>query len=180
MSPERVASIVVRWVRLYTRGLPPAAAARRIDELTADLHDQVAHERAAGVADARIARTLAARALRGVPSDLAWRRPKAPVRVVLFVAALLAVPGVGTLVSDQFVWSAADFVLAGILLAIVATAFELALRRSGNLVAGAALGALGVAACLLGDADDAPGLVLLGLLLLASACAIVVRRVRRA
>jgi hypothetical protein len=179
MRPERVAAVVVRWARLYTRGLQPDVAERRIEELTADLHDQIAHERAAGVGDRRVARAVAARALRGVPSDLAWRRPKAPLRVALFVAAVLAVPAVGMLVSDQVVWSAADFVLAGVLLTIVASAFELALRRSGNLPAAAALAALGVAACLLGEADDAPGLVLLGLLLLASACAIVARRIRR-
>jgi hypothetical protein len=180
MSPERVAAVVLRWARLYTRGLPRAVADRRIEELSADLHDQVAHERAAGVADGRIARAVATRALRGVPSDLAWRRPKAPARVVAFVAAVLALPAVGMLVSDQVVWSAADFVLAGTLLTIVAVAFELALRRAGNLVLGAGLAALGGAACLLGGSDDAPGLVLLGLLLLASAGAIVVRRLRRA
>jgi hypothetical protein len=180
MRPERVAGIVVRWARLYTRGLRPDVAERRIEELRADLHDHVTHDRAAGVADGRIALAILARALRGIPADLAWRRPKAPVRVVLFVAAVLAVPGVGMLVSDQVVWSAADFVLAGLLLAIVAVAFELAVRRSGNLVVGAALGTLGVAACLFGGSDDAPGLVLLGLLLLAGGCAVVVRRLRRA
>jgi hypothetical protein len=178
MSPERVAALVVRWARLYTKGLAPAVAERRVEELSADLHDQVAHEREAGVADRRIARALAARAVRGVPSDLAWRRPKAILRVALFVAAVLAIPALGMLVSDQVVWGAADFVLAGTLLAIVATAFELALRRTGSLPGAVALAALGVAACLLGGSDDAPGLVLLGLLLLASAGAIAVRRVR--
>jgi len=178
MSPERTAGLVLRWARLYTRGLPADVAERRIEELAADLHDQIAHERNAGIADGRIARAVAARAVRGMPSDLAWRRPRAAMRILLFVAAVLAIPAVGMLVSDQVVWSAADFVLAGALLTIVAVAFELALRRSGNLPGAIALAALGVAACLLGGSDDAPGLVLLGLLLLASAAAIVVRRVR--
>jgi hypothetical protein len=180
MSPERVAALVLGWARLYTRGLRPEVAARRVEELSADLHDQVADERAAGVDDGRIARRLATRALRGVPADLAWRRPKAPLRIVGFVAAVLAIPAIGSLVSDQVVWGAADYVLAGVLLGIVAVAFELALRRSGNLVVAGVLGLLGVAAGLLGDADDAPGLVLLGLLLLAGACAIALRRLRRA
>jgi hypothetical protein len=178
MSPDRVGALVLAWCRLYTRGLPADVAGRRIEELRADLHDHVAHDRAAGVPDRRIAGAIAARALRGVPADLAWRRPKAPLRVLLFVAAVLAIPAIGMVVSDQVVWSLADFVLAGILLAIVAVAFELALRRAGNLPGAVALAALGVAACLFGGSDDAPGLVLLGLLLLASACAIVVRRVR--
>ena len=46
MTPERMAALVARWVRLYTRNVPPPIAERRIDEIDADLHDHVAHERA--------------------------------------------------------------------------------------------------------------------------------------
>ena len=38
---------------------------------------------------------------------------------------------------------------------------------------------IGVAAAVFGEADDAPGLVLLGLLLIASACVLGVRTARR-
>ena len=48
MTPERMAGLVARWVRLYTRDLPAPVAQRRIDEIDADLHDHIAHERAAG------------------------------------------------------------------------------------------------------------------------------------
>ena len=54
-------------------------------------------------------------------------------------------------------------------------ALELAVRKAGNLAAALGIGALGVAAAVLGEADDAPGLVLLGILLIASACALGVR-----
>ena len=69
MTPERMAELVARWVRLYTRNLPPPIARRRIDEIDADLHDHVAHERAHGTKDRRIALTIAARMIRGMAAD---------------------------------------------------------------------------------------------------------------
>ena len=48
MTPERMARLVARWVRLYTRALPAPIARRRIEELDADLHDHIDHERADG------------------------------------------------------------------------------------------------------------------------------------
>ncbi len=39
MTPERMAGIVVRWARFYTRDLPAPIAERRLAELDADLHD---------------------------------------------------------------------------------------------------------------------------------------------
>lgn len=47
------------WVRFYTRGLGGPIAERRIDEIDADLHDHIAHERAEGTSDRRIALSLA-------------------------------------------------------------------------------------------------------------------------
>ena len=58
MTPERAAAVVRAWVRLYTRGLPPAVAERRVEEIAADLDDQVAHDRAAGAGNRRIALAL--------------------------------------------------------------------------------------------------------------------------
>jgi hypothetical protein len=42
MTPERMAELVARWVRLYTRDLPTPIAQRRVDEIGADLHDHIA------------------------------------------------------------------------------------------------------------------------------------------
>ena len=46
MRAERMAELVARWVRFYTRDLPTTIAERRVDEMNADLHDHIAHERA--------------------------------------------------------------------------------------------------------------------------------------
>jgi hypothetical protein len=107
----------------------------------------------------------------------AFRR--SAVRVALGVALILSLPLVAMQFTDEVVWSLADFVLAGALLAVIGVALELAARRTGNIAAAVAIGALGVTAGLLGEADDAPGLVLLGFLLIASACALGVRAAQR-
>jgi hypothetical protein len=176
MTPERIAGLVLRWARLYTRGLPRALAERRVAELRADLHDHVEHERARGTGERRIALAIASRLIRGLGADLAAGLPRPVVRVAVGVAAVLALPAVGMLLSDGVVWSAADFVLAGVLLATVGAAFELAARRGGSRLFASGICALGVVAALLGAADDAPGLVLLGLLLVAGGLAVARRR----
>jgi hypothetical protein len=195
-----MAALVARWVRFYTRDLAAPIAQRRIDEIEADLLEHIAHERASGVSDRRIARDIRSRMVRGLAADVAWRgrQTKIPAdrstleetmktskplvrsaaRVALGVALVLSLPAVGMLISDDVVWSLADFILAGILLTVIGVALELAVRRAGNRPAAVGIGVLGVAAAVLGEADDAPGLVLLGLLLLASACALGVRRAR--
>lgn len=199
MTPEQMAGLVKRWVRFYTRDLPTAVAQRRIDELDADLHDQIAHGRAAGISDRRVMRTIASRMIRGIAADAAWRGRKAkarpstlgegaampgPVgrsalRVALGVAFILSLPLVAMLVTDGVVWSLADFVLAGVLLAIIGVALELAVRKAGTLAAAFGIAGLGLAAAVLGQADDAPGLVLIGILLMASGGALGVRRAQR-
>jgi hypothetical protein len=196
MTPERVAALVARWVRFYTRDLPTPIAQRRGDEIDADLHDQIAHERANAISDRRIALGIASRMVRGLAADAAWRGRqvktarastleetmktskalyRSAVRVALGVAIVLSLPLAGMLFSDDVVWSLADFVAAGLLLTTIGVALELAVRRAGNLAAALGIAALGVAAAVLGEADDAPGLVLLGILLIVSACALGVR-----
>jgi hypothetical protein len=95
------------------------------------------------------------------------------------VALILALPLVAMQITDEVVWSLADFVAVGVLLATIGVALELAVRRAGNLAAALGIAALGVAAAVLGEADDAPGLVLLGILLIASACVLGVRTAQR-
>lgn len=58
--------MILRWCDLYTRGLSPAVAGDRRDELASDLWEHAAHEPRAGAA-------MISRALRGMPADLAWR-----------------------------------------------------------------------------------------------------------
>jgi hypothetical protein len=183
MRPAWIAALVAFWVRLYTRGLPAPIARRRIEEIHADLHDHVEHERAAGTGERRIALGIASRLLRGLGADLAWRGRQATVhrsvlRVALGVALVLSLPAAAMLITDGVVWSLADFVLAGGLLTTIGVVLELSVRKAGNLAVAIAVAALGVAAGVLGEADDAPGLVLLGILLVVSAVALGVRRAR--
>jgi hypothetical protein len=200
MTPERTAGLVARWVRLYTRDLPAPVAERRIAEIDADLHDHIAHERAAGTSERHLALGIASRMLRGLAADAAWRGREAraasrsttlegtnmsktlyrsAARVAVGVALVLSLPLIAGLLSDDVVWSLADFVAAGVLLTVIGVAVELAVKKAGSLPLALAVGALGVAAGVLGEADDAPGLVLLGLLLVASACALGVRAAQR-
>ena len=104
---------------------------------------------------------------------------RSAVRIALGVAFVLSLPLVAMLITDDVVWSLADFVVAGVLLATIGVALELAVRKAGNLAAALGIAALGVLAAVLGEADDAPGLVLLGILLIGSACALGVRTAQR-
>ena len=195
MTPERMAELVARWVRFYTRDLPEPIARRRVDEIEADLYDHIAHERADGVAEARITRAIASRLLRGLAADAAWRARQAKlarpstsedtmkskvlhrpvVRGALGVALVLSLPLVAMQITDDVVWSPADFAVAGVLLAAIGLALELAVKKAGNVLVAIGIAALGLASAVFGKADDAPGLVLLGILLVASACALGVR-----
>jgi hypothetical protein len=190
MTPERMADLVARWVRLYTRDLPAPVAERRIGEVGADVFDHIAHERAAGTGDTRIALGIASRMVRGVAADASWRaRTKASTRkelmrkpaarVALATALVLLVPLIGMLVSDEFDWGVFDFVFAGILLAGSGMLLELAVRKPRTVTYRVAAAVIGVAAIALGEADDAPGLVLFGCLLILGTIALSVKAVRR-
>ena len=101
------------------------------------------------------------------------------IRIALGVALVLSLALVGMLLSDEVAWSLADFVLAGALLATIGIVFELAARRAGNLAVALGVAVLGIAAAVLGEADDAPGLVLVGIVLVASAGGLGVRAAQR-
>jgi hypothetical protein len=199
MKPERTAELVARWVRFYTRDLPDPVARRRVDEIDADLHDHIEHERAGGMSDRRIALGIASRMLRGIAADAAWRgrqakaKPSAleaamktskalyrsAVRVAIGVAVVLSLPLIATLFVDDMNCSVWDFVAAGVFLTAIGVALELAVKRVGSLAAAIGIAAVGVAAAAFGEADDAPGLVLLGILLIVSACALGIRTAQR-
>ncbi|GAA0959961.1 hypothetical protein [Actinocorallia libanotica] len=132
MTPERAAGLVVRWTRFYTRDLPAAISQRRVEEIAADLHDHIAHERAHGTEERRIALSILSRMIRGLSADASWRWRFRPSK--------------GSLVKP--------------LLAVLAAA-------------------LGSAAVVLGEADDSPGLQLLGALFVIGAITFGVRTALR-
>lgn len=201
MKPERMAELVAGWVRRYTRGLAAPVARRRIEEIDADLHDHIEHGRESGLSDRRIALDIASRMIRGLAADAAWRARyaklagrtskehtvvkksrtvrRSAVQVALGVAVVLAVPLVAMLVTDQVNWTWADFVVAGALLTTIGVVLELAVRRVANRAAAVGVVLWGVAVAVFGNADDAPGMVLMGMLLIASGCVLGVRTVRR-
>jgi hypothetical protein len=187
MSPEWMAALVARWVRVYTRDLPEPVARRRVEEIDADLHDHIADGRERGVRDGRIALGIAARMLRGLPADAAWRGGLAPprgitrsiVRVALVTAFVLLLPVVAGLLLGGVDWSTFDFVLAGVLVAGTGLLLELALRRPRTLIPRLATAVIGVAAIAVGESDDAPGLVLLGCVLLLATFVVTRRAARR-
>jgi hypothetical protein len=80
MTPERMAKLVVWWVRFYTRDLPTPIARRRINEIDADLYDHIAHARAQGASDRRIALSILSRIARGLTADASWRRRVRPLK----------------------------------------------------------------------------------------------------
>jgi hypothetical protein len=180
MSPERASSLVVRWVRLYTRRLSEPIAERRAEEISADLYDHVAFERARGTADRAIALSVLSRMARGVPADVAWRHNVHSVKgdpMRPFVGLLLAAIGIAVL---ALVLDSPILVLVSVGAIGVATLgwFVLSVKtaQQGDFVvpyvailAGAlAVAALGVSAVIVGDRDDAPGLVLVGVALITS------------
>ena len=73
MRLESVAALVTRWVRHYTRDLPPTIASRRAHEIEADIHDEMTHERLNGTSDRRIALGILSRMVRGAAADVSWR-----------------------------------------------------------------------------------------------------------
>lgn len=149
MTPERAVGLVARWVRFYTRRLPAEVAQRRVDEIGADLHDHIAHERAEGTSDRRIALSILSRMVRGLAADASWRARhgahRSTIRLVAGAASILLVPLVAMQFTDEVVWSVADFAVAGALLAGIGLMFQMAVRRAGDIAyragAGVALGA---------------------------------------
>ena len=104
---------------------------------------------------------------------------RSAARVALGVALVLSLPLVAMQFTDEVVWTPGDFIVVGVLLTTIGVALELALRKAGNLAIAIGIAVLGVAAGLFGEAGDAPALVLLGILLIGSACALGVRIAQR-
>jgi hypothetical protein len=76
MSDERAptaARIATLWVRVYTHAAPEDDRQDRRDEVSADLHDEIADACRRQVAARALTTSIARRMVRGVASDLAWR-----------------------------------------------------------------------------------------------------------
>jgi hypothetical protein len=158
MTPERMADLVARWVRFYTRDLPTPIRQRRVSEIAADLHDQIAHERAQATSDRRIAANIASRMVRGLAADASWRKAnsvasspahRSLLHIVLVAAGLLSVPLVAMQVTDEVAWGAADFAAAGTLIVGTGLLLRAAARKAGDLAYRAAVGVALAAALLL-------------------------------
>jgi hypothetical protein len=104
---------------------------------------------------------------------------RSALRVALATALILLLPLVAMQITDEVDWALADFAFAGALLGGTGLLLELAARRPGNITYPAAATAIGVAAIVLGEADDAPGLVLFGGLLLVGTVVLAVRAAQR-
>lgn len=183
MTPERASDLVLRWVRFYARGLPGPISKRRIDEIRSDLHDHITHERARGTSDRRIALDILSRMARGMTADLAWRRRDRSVKgdvvkpFVAVLAAALAVAAIAFVLDSPIILLASIALIVadgiGVFVAGVTAARQgdFVIRFLGMLTAAMVLAALAVAAIVLGERGDAPGLVLLGIVVIS--CVIV-------
>ena len=67
------ARLVTWWVEALTRTAPQQAAIERCDEIRSDVHEQIVAAAASGQRRGRLSRSLASRAVRGMPADLVWR-----------------------------------------------------------------------------------------------------------
>lgn len=67
-------SRVEGWCAFYTRGLAAEVASERREELAADVLDHTEWSTEQGIGSASIERAITWRAIKGVRSDLAWRR----------------------------------------------------------------------------------------------------------
>jgi hypothetical protein len=192
MTPERAAELVARWVRFDTRKTPPECRERRIGGIDADLHDHIAHDRARGIEERRIARSIVVRMVCGMAADASWRRTiarsstrkdtmknRTAVAVALVTAFVPLVPLVAMQFIDEVAWGVADFVFAGILLGGTGMLLARAVTRPASLAYRIAAVVVGLAAIVLGEADDAPGLVLFGLLAILGAVALTARTALR-
>lgn len=189
MTPERAVRLVDRWVRFYTRELPTSVAQRRVEEIGADLHDHIDHERARGTSDRRIALSIVSRMARGLAADASWRgqhgeATRSTIGIVLAPALILLLPLLAMQFTDQVAWGVFDFVFAAVLLMGIGLVYAL-VRKAGNLAYRAAVGiaiatalflvwmvgALGV----IGETGDRADLMYLGVLAVGIVGAIVAR-----
>jgi hypothetical protein len=104
---------------------------------------------------------------------------RSAARVALATALILLLALVAMQITDEVDWGLFDFIIAGALLVGTGLLLELAVRKPRNIAYRAVAVAIGVAAIVLGEADDAPGLVLFGGLLIVGTVALSIRTAHR-
>jgi hypothetical protein len=104
---------------------------------------------------------------------------RSAIRVALVTTAVLLVPLVAMQFTAEVDWSPLDFASAAVLLGGTGFLLELAIRNPRLIAYRAATTAVGVVAIFFGEADNAPGLVLFGLLLLVGTVALTVKTTQR-
>jgi hypothetical protein len=104
---------------------------------------------------------------------------RSAVRIALVTTVLLLVPLLAMQFTEEVNWSLFDFVFAGAVLGGSGFLLDLAVRKPSSIAYRVALAAVGVVAIALGEADDAPGLVLFGVLLVVGTIALTARTVQR-
>jgi hypothetical protein len=172
MNASRAAGLVLRWVALYTRGLPGEARQDRRDEINDDLWSQLHDAAESGRDERSISGEILARLLLGVPADIGWRleqrrlfgapvapkaRPSFDLRFVAFLAMLGGASwGIGLIL--QVVYGEAAWSAAGIawlmMLTVVGGVWAMAIATLGLMFAfqdnirglAALVGALGASA----------------------------------
>jgi hypothetical protein len=179
---------VARWVRFYTRDLPAPIAERRIDEIDADVHDHIAHDRAGGTSDRRIVLGILSRMVRGLAADASWHDrhtsdtkigTRSMLRVAVVTGIILLIPLVAMQFSEGWDWQPGDFLFIGALLAGAGLLLELAVKNPGNMRFRAATTAIGVLVIGWGIAGDGRHLVAFGFVLIAGTVALSLRASRR-
>lgn len=74
MPGTRTTEAVLRWVKFYSRRVPPGLAEARRQELISDMFEQQADAERRGLPPGAISRSIAWRAVRGIFADVAWSR----------------------------------------------------------------------------------------------------------
>jgi hypothetical protein len=181
MTPERAAALVTRWARLYTRDVPGPIAQRRLEELSADVQDHIAYERSRGTSDSRIATGVLSRMVRGMAADLSWRRHtkiskgESMKPLIALLVAGLALAAAAFVADSPLILLVSVAAMGLVILGAFVMGVRAAQERGftvpylGVLAGGLGLGALATAAIVVGSRDDAPGLVLLGIVLITAA-----------
>lgn len=102
-------------------------------------------------------------------------------RVLVATVAILSIPFAANQFADG-AWSLFDFILAGSLIVTAGLLFEVAIRHPGGRTFAVVMLIVGViagASVVVGEVDDAPGLILFGLVLLVGALVTSLRTARR-
>lgn len=103
------------------------------------------------------------------------------IRVLITAAAVLVFGLVVNYFEPGEGWSVFDFVLAQVLVAGAVLVYELGVKRPGTLTAAvlsAGIAATGGAAVIVGQVDDAPGLIVIGMGLVVTGVVIAFRSMR--